>query len=265
MKSLKLILPAILSLMISQSFAQATATNTTKATAQLAASCTLKTNNVSWGSLMLPLTTQTASGNMNVLCNKGASYTVDLAYGGIYGAGSSATGYTMSFNYSNTNSMVYNVYNSVGTLVSSLGLGCGFGGYKGYTYFGSVQVANLYGSNTVGWQVNSKACVGDGTLAGTHPTDWAGAYNAAGSQSIGAAAYTYGIISGVNGGQIAYSIEVPGASNKVWNLGVNSYAATGTGISESIPVRATIIPGRSSSAYPPPDLYSDSLTATITY
>ena len=260
MKLLKLIIPAILSLLISQSFAQTTATNTTKATAQLAASCTIKANNVSWGALILPLTSQSATGNMDVLCNKGAPYSIDLAYGGIYGAGSTATGYTIAFYSNNATGILYNVSG-----YGSAGMGCGLGTYAGQSWFANLTIANLYGSNTTGWQVNNKACVGDGTLAGTRPTGWVGAYNAAGRQSIGGPAYSYGLISGVKGDQIGYSIEVPGASSKVWNFGVNSYAATGTGVSESIPVKATLIPGKSTSTYPAPDLYSDTVTATITY
>ena len=73
------------------------------------------------------------------------------------------------------------------------------------------------------------------------------------------------ITGGAYGDKIAYSIEVPGDSSKVWNAGVNSYSSTGTGATESIPVKASIIPSKSGSNYPVPDLYMDIVTTVISF
>lgn len=72
-------------------FAQTTnsLTATTKASATLAATCTLSAQNVNFGSVNLPVSNQTASSSMNVQCTKGSSYTISLAYGGVYGKGTS--------------------------------------------------------------------------------------------------------------------------------------------------------------------------------
>lgn len=245
-------------------------TNTTKATATLSATCHISANNVSWGMLMLPLTTQTAQSNLNVLCNKGSLYTIDIAYGGIYGAGSTATGYSIAYSFTGTAngspaSQTYTVYNNAGTSIGTLG--CGFGTYKGAVYYQNTTVANFYGATAAGWQPNTyNTCTSNNTAAGTYPTGWVGAYNTAGKQAIGGPGYAYGMITGgAYGDKIAYSIEVPGDSSKVWNAGVNSYSGTGTGSNESIPVKASLIPSKSNSNYPIPDLYMDTVTTIISF
>lgn len=80
MKINKTLLALMIGLSCSPSlYAQSnTATASTKATAQLATSCQFTTKSVSFGGLILPITTQQATSNMSVLCNKGASYTVTL-------------------------------------------------------------------------------------------------------------------------------------------------------------------------------------------
>jgi spore coat protein U-like protein len=65
-------------------------TATSKATATLAAICTLSSQNVSFGQISLPVSTQSATSSINVQCTKGSSYTIGLAYGGIY-AGQTVT------------------------------------------------------------------------------------------------------------------------------------------------------------------------------
>lgn len=72
----------MLSLISSMAFADAASTTgTTKATATLSSSCQIQAQTISFGALMLPLTTQQASSNMTVLCTKETPYTIDMSYG----------------------------------------------------------------------------------------------------------------------------------------------------------------------------------------
>lgn len=68
-----------------------TASASTQAKATLSAVCTISAQNLSFGNLVLPISAQTASSSMSVLCSKNANYTVGLAYGGVYGTTSTQT------------------------------------------------------------------------------------------------------------------------------------------------------------------------------
>jgi spore coat protein U-like protein len=59
----------------------------TQTTATVGATCTIVAQNLNFGALTLPLSSQTASTSMSVLCSKSHAYTVGLAYGGVYGSG----------------------------------------------------------------------------------------------------------------------------------------------------------------------------------
>ncbi|WP_279211845.1 spore coat protein U domain-containing protein [Delftia acidovorans] len=218
-------------------------TNTaTKTTATLAASCTISANSISFGMLMLPLTTQSASSTMSVLCNKGATYKIDLAYGGIYGSRGDSY---MTFSAWESSGWV-NVYNFYTSGVFAGRLEC--------QWNGSTEWATGYSS-----QVPIKTCFNHA------PTGWIGNPTTPGSQAI-IKTYDYGMITGAgNGSQVAYSIEVPGDPSKVWNTGINSYDSTGIGVNQIIPIKASLVPGKTSSSYPAPDIYMDTVTATITY
>ncbi|ALF87490.1 MULTISPECIES: spore coat protein U domain-containing protein [Ralstonia solanacearum species complex] len=239
--SIPILTAMLMSLMTVQSFAGTTDT-ATKTTATLAATCTISASSIGFGMLMLPLTTQSANSTMNVLCNKGAPYKIDLAYGGVYGGGSNSY-----MNYSAWESGSYvNVYNfyTSGAFVGRLEC----------QWNGSSEWASGYSS-----LVPIKTCLNHA------PTGWVGSPTTPGSQAI-IKTYDYGMITGAgNGNQVAYSIEVPGDPSKVWNTGVNSYSSTGTGVNQSIPIKASLVPSKINSSYPAPDMYMDTVTATITY
>lgn len=256
-----------MSVLFGQSFAQTNqkVSVSNKATATLASTCTISASSVSFGSLILPVVNQSATSQLNLLCNKQANYTIELAYGGVYGSGNSPTGYTMGYyagNPTSGNAVLYNIFDSTGTKAGTLGcylsggvqiIGNGLNTVFGYTTYNS---NNMY-SNTNGTCNDS-----------THtPRDWVGAYNATGTQSVGTGvAYDYGMITGAaKGNQLAYSIEVPGNPSKVWNKGINNYTGTGTGTTQSIPVKATLIPSKTSYQYPSPDLYSDTVISTVSF
>jgi spore coat protein U-like protein len=80
----------------------------TQATASVAATCTIAAQNLNFGALTLPLSSQSASTSMTVLCSKSHAYTVGLAYGGIYGSGGgSGTAYGTVVNTGSQYNCVY--------------------------------------------------------------------------------------------------------------------------------------------------------------
>lgn len=88
-------------------------TANTQATATLSAECTITAQDVKLGALVLPLSAQSASSSMTVLCSKSAPYTIALAYGGVYGKGET-TGSPLvgSLNNGSNNTCIYNINGS---------------------------------------------------------------------------------------------------------------------------------------------------------
>jgi spore coat protein U-like protein len=78
--------------------------------------------------------------------------------------------------------------------------------------------------------------------------------------------YSYGKMLGVSSGDnIAYSIQVPNNPSAIWNTGNSNYPSTGTGLTQSIPVVATLVPSQTTNQYPTADSYLDTVVATISY
>lgn len=178
---------------------------------------------------MLPLTSQSASSQINVLCNKEAPYTIDLAYGGVYGQGQTSDGSYWTLAKSD-NGTLYYLYSQSGAFIKSSG------------WYGVGATENDI--------AKSLGCTFDSNnrCQTARPS------------------YDYGIMNGtLKGDSVAYSIEVPGDSSKVWNSGKNSYTNSGTGINQTIPIKAKLVPANSGSLYPAPDMYMDTVTAKITY
>lgn len=212
------------------SYATGTSTASPKATATLAATCTIEAQNLAFGNLVLPISSQGASTSMSVLCSKNAPYKIGLAYGGQYGAGTQTV----------TTSWVFK---------GSSGA-CGVGGYQP----GTGLLMYLYQDVT-----------STGTIVGSVCTTSNNGYGSPGTATVGAT-YTYGMMTGVSkGNTIAYSIQVPGNPGQVWNTNNYTYSSTGTGASQTIPVAGAIVPGQTGSSYPAPDTYMDTVTATVTF
>lgn len=89
-----------------------------QATATVSSSCTISAQNLSFGALTLPLSAQTASSNMSVLCSKNHAYTVGLTYGGIYG-GQGVGDYWIPTG-STGQAAIYTEYNASGQAIGSL-------------------------------------------------------------------------------------------------------------------------------------------------
>lgn len=112
MKIIKIITTLISCLCISNTYAQTShsITATTKASATLASVCTLAAQNVSFGQVVLPVSNQVSTSNMTVQCTKGSTYTIALAYGGVYGQGGT-TNLPLTLN-SGRNGYAYCVYSA---------------------------------------------------------------------------------------------------------------------------------------------------------
>lgn len=228
---IKLITLLLMALSMGEANAQAThsATASQKATATLASVCSLAAQNVNFGMISLPVGTQSATSSMSVQCTKGSSYTISLAYGGVYGTTSQNVSATYNLTgYTSGNGYTYQICNYTAT-------------YDGTSYTKSV------GNN------------------GNAP--WGYCPTTSGTKVISTASvYSYGKMIGASkGDNIAYSIQVPGNSSQVWNVGNYNYTATGTGSSQSIPVIATLVPAQTTNNYPSADSYLDTVTATVTY
>lgn len=207
-----------------------TATTTTKATATLASVCTLSSQNINFGQIILPIATQTATSSITVQCTKGSPYTIGLAYGGVYGQGTSGGGdyYIVTYIGGQGTYVLYNHYSATGTLLGS-------------TSSSALNTTGLvHGSGTLA--VGSKWWVNPASTP-----------------------YSYGLLNGAaHADTIGYSIQMPNQPSLVWNNGVNSYSSTGTGQNQSIPIVATLQSGHGV-AYPTADSYLDIITATVSY
>lgn len=198
-----------------------------KASATLAASCRITAQSISFGALALPLTAQSATSNLTVLCSKEAAYKIDMAFG-------------LSTNYWMINGAgglwADSTWRANTILVDSTGKTISSGGFS-----------YPQGSDPYALMAGAMKCT----------------YTADGKCHATAGSANNGVMVGAKD-SVAYTIFIPGDTSKVWNVGKNSYLGTGTGASQSIPVQAQIVPG-SSTPFPAPDMYSDTVNATITY
>jgi spore coat protein U-like protein len=233
----------------------ASSTASNQATATVSAVCTIVAQNLNFGNLVLPLSAQSASTSMSVLCSKNHAYTVGLAYGGVYGVGS---GYqTQTLYLSNYNATAY--VSGTQTALSY------YGGYNsGVSWSAACQrngsgcIPQNAGYTTAGSVASgAKGCPNTGFACTVYTTT---------QSQIVTGTYSYGEMTGVaSGDKVAYSIQVPGNPGQVWNTGNSSYSSTGTGADQSIPVVGTLVPAQSSGNYPTPDYYLDTVTATVSF
>lgn len=217
-------------------------TASTQATATVSSACTISAQNLSFGNLVLPLSAQNASTSMSVLCSKSHSYTIGLAYGGVYGTGTGDGSY-------------WEV------------VGCSTQHVAGIT---PPSCANYdiwwYEFSAAGTQIGSQQLYWPSSQAPTGVTGYSGTSTPLGTKFALGTGYGYGKMIGVaKGDSVAYSIQVPGNASLIWNAGESSYTATGTGAAQSIPVVGTIVPSQSGSAYPTPDMYLDTVTTTVSF
>lgn len=233
-KIVRIILMAIPLVSASTAFAE-TRSSSTKASASLVASCNITATNVNLGMIVLPLTNQAASsGKINVLCNNKATYKIDLAYGGVYGTGTSDPNQVL-VSKNNGQAVMYNVTTS--TYGSNTFSVCGYAGC----------IPTGYKDSGV-----TTACLLTGGLCAVYDT--------------GSTFYNYGVLNGASkGDKIGYYIGLPNDNSKVWNTGNYSYSGTGTGITEELNFKVNVVINKSSSLYPAPDIYTDAVTAKVSF
>lgn len=230
------------------------AINNFETSAKIEKFCSISAQDVNFGVLTIPLTSQNANSEMRLLCSNSTKYTIDLQYGGVYGTSTSnGKNYTSSYSSNDGVANYYLIFDK-GTQIGSLKCGTPTSAFKNQVFFYHAATANLYGSNINQWKTDTYGACSNGTI------------NKQTLTNFGLSFYSYGIINGAaKGDKIAYYFGLPTDHSKVWNNGNNSYSGTGTGIPEAIALNATIIPSKSSSKYPSEDSYLDTITATITY
>lgn len=229
------------------------------ATAKIENTCTISAENVNFGVVYSPLTSQASNSTMNVHCTNATAYKIDLAYGGVYGSGSGEKG---NFTYSivgNTNDTqtikIYN--NSVAISTNSRDIFC-TKNWTSYITFYTKEAAAFYGNPNAA--LNTYVADPKGLCVSSYIKK--SVFDTLGQPTP----YAYGVMKGsLRGDNLAYSISVPGDLTKVWNVGNSSYSATGNGVSQEIVINAKIVPGNSSSKYPAQDMYTDTVTAVIAY
>lgn len=234
--------------------------------------CLIEADNINFGQVFSPLTTQGYKGNMRVHCSKEAAYTIQLAYGGIYGSGTGNGGGEPIAGRTIEVIESLETYNYFGIKDYSKSIGniaCPVNSYQPEAvFFSTNEAAKAYGYQTMGWQPDSKKVCKIGSQAEAVPVNWMGAPDGSARAflTIGNSPYDYGIMIGaIKGGHLAYKVTIPGDINKVWNSGLNAYSSKGSGVSQNIEMNAYIVPNKSSSQYLAQDNYFDTVTAVISY
>lgn len=232
MKNLKNLFILLLVLLTNNVFAETT-NNSTKSTAQLVSSCQIQSQNISFGSLILPITSQQATSNLSVLCNRSATYVISMLQTNniwiVVPNGASSLSYAWN---TNTNSRVSLSSTSCGAL--SAGSCISTYGYTDAGTNSSLGLSSAVCSYPPGCQIYKNGSGNNGSMKGASKGDI-----------------------------VAYLIEHPTNPSKTWNT-INTYTDVGTGLFQNVSVKAVLVPS-GGSAYPTPDLYSDTVTTQISF
>lgn len=242
------ILASIILLCNQIAFAEPANTNL-QTSAKIENTCFISAENINFGQVSSPLSTQGTSSDMRVLCTTNASYVIDLAYGGK----TSSSQYRIEKEQYRPqgNGPEYNVFNSNNEFIGIIA--CGNPSiYKGWVAFNTQAIADLYNVPLAGIQQNWRP---DKTGICNHE-------NLTPNQPF----LNIGIMTGLSkGDKLAYKVTLPGDSSKTWSKGQNSYKSTGTGEEQTIRMNANIVPNSSSSLYLAQDNYLDTIIAEISY
>lgn len=219
-------------------------------TARIENFCSISSNDINFGVVASPLTSQTATGQINILCSNKTPYVTELTYG--ENAGSTSSGfYTSSINFEAlTWSQTY-IYDN-NSLIGEVG--CDVQGRVGFT---TLEVANIYGYTvyTIGSTPYDNKSICNGKY-----------FNTTTLSNLSPKNPENGIMKGISkGDKLAYLITVPDDSSKTWAKGFNSYSSIGTGEPQIININAKIVVDKSSSTYIAQDSYLDTVTLTVNY
>lgn len=251
MKKIKTILP-LLGLITTSAFAQG-ASNLSRdieVKAKIIPGCFLSADNINFGTLVTPITNQSALSNMRVLCSKAASLNIEIVYGASSGSGETNGTFTAVLKSSSTSNHYKINKDGSPYTNSSYDIGCSYGDG---IYFYSKQIADLYGVNYIAgawiadkWNICSGNNINTATLA------------AVGIPSQGT------LVGIAKGEKVSFSLENPSNSTKVWNS-TNKYLIVATGIEQSIPMKANIKSSENPTYRMTPDTYQSILTVVLTY
>lgn len=235
------------------------ALNDFKASAKIESFCKINTQDINFGVINSPLTSQSGSSEMNVLCSNKTPYEINLSYGGKYAEYKPSSISINSKEYSlisiKSNEATF-AENGVSMEKTSYSFRCsstlGIIFTKKYEHIFQGLGYNLV--YTGSWVADSKGvCISD-KISTTFLNKFSGT------------GYDYGVMNGsFKGDALAYRVTIPGEPNKVWQKGSNSYKNIGTGEIQTIPVNASLVPDKSTSKYLAQDTYLDTITASISY
>lgn len=247
----KKMLASILAMIGTSSIAQNNATGAFEASASIESFCQINAQDINFGVVNLPLTAQSANGQVNVLCSNNTSYIIDMNYGSENAVINPFNEpYYISVNVEK-NYVDYQI-KLQSTGVSWAGIFCyNTGGVKIGTkmkpYFPSYTIG-IVNNDTEG--LCSKGTLNEDVL----------------NTKLGISSESFGLMSGaLKGDKLAYKIMMPEDSTKTWRKGENSFKSIGSGVEQKFVFSAKIIPEDSSSAYVGQDTYIDTITTTISY
>ena len=246
--------PIALSLLFSvNSFAQSSSQSNSNIDIKVSvdAGCFINVNNINFGALMIPLTTQTATSEMSVLCSKNSNYTIGVSYSA---TGAASTSYTGSLATNGSGGSSYYISDSNGNPNNqpyTLWVQCFNNGTFSLYTGDSALFRSIYGINS---SVNVYNSVPD-------------TYSICNGSSLNMttlSGYSTGKLTGINKNEIIqYTLELPGATS-VWNTS-NKYTGKGTGENQTIPMKAKINTSGSPTHMLSPDNYIDTLTVLLAY
>lgn len=275
MKKNKIITALAFSLLGTTSvFAQSTGnigTGEFKSTAKIENTCIISADNVNFGQVYAPLTTQGSQSQMRVLCSKDASYTIDLNYastGSANPTAPSSPSSTEGFVFEGDTYTLKKTTGQIGLLKNGVEIRPGSYHFVCYTDSRIYVSRNGTGGDTAG---KIFTAMGYNLTVSGNPVDSQGICTGTSVSTkfinkFYNLAVNYGVMNGsMRGDKLAYKITLPGDLNKVWNNGINSYVAKGTGVEQNIDINAQIVPDQSSSRYIAQDMYTDTITAVISY
>lgn len=255
-KKLTSLLALSLSIMSLSAVAQVTPVNTNiDIKALIDPGCFLNADDINFGVLAMPITNQSASSNMRVLCSKDTNLSIEMVYGASYGGGSVSGTFTAERVGSGDSFNVYNIYKDGVKYTQSVSdIYCM---PNGELYLDSWEIAYLYNDlykdeYSAGGGFDPKGNICSGTQINTETLAALGVPS-------------QGTLTGITSGdQIVYSLEVPNSSTKVWNS-TNKYPIVATGVEQSIPMKANIKSSENPTYRMSPDMYSSILTVVLTY
>lgn len=221
-------------------------------TANIESFCKIQANNINFGVLNLPLTSQNTTSNMKILCSNNLPYTIDILFSKSSSGGTSTDEYFIKeptrVGYANNYQITKN--------------GKSFGGFECHdngNFKLGINLLPFFNTNdiqykTSTWYNDIYGICNKNELVRNVLLDKLNALS------------TERFMLGLNKkDNISYQIQLPYDSTKEWGKGVNSFSSIGNGTEQHLSFDIQIKPEKSSSLYVAEDFYQDSVIAEISY